>query len=199
MSHETWIRFGSTFHGSWFSSTWPVRNLIGGQDAVQFVEQFVALTPGSGLQERFAVTSSHRQSAGEADSAQRNPGAAGTFQHELASQVMHKQMHPQFTLYRHGVFAAQMFHLQSGLEVAQGQFHLPPSKIESAQSGSRVLGRIHQGGDKNDFLGSKARYIHPASDQAQLQEFRQERPLFVCHIPRANPRLAPADQTFIPA
>ena len=53
-------------------------------------------------------------------------------------------------------FAAQLFHAQGGLEIAQAQFQPPAPGIEGDQFLGRVELGVQQGGDQGDAAAAKA-------------------------------------------
>ena len=83
------------------------------------IQQVASLTLSAGLEESFTGASCGGQSASEADPTQGESVNPCRLEHQSANQVVDLQVEVDLSDDCRGLLAAQVFHLQGGLEVAQ--------------------------------------------------------------------------------
>lgn len=169
MAGEEGIGLGASFEGPRFAPTRAVWEGIASDVEEQLFVELAAHFLGTRLEQGFGDSSGTGEGTGKADSWDGDEMVAGAIQHQAADQIMNQQMHAQFPLHRAGTFAAEMLHLEGGLEVAKAQLHVPAAQEQCGQRIGGIALGIHQVGDQQDLLGTKAGPTHPATNQPEGQ------------------------------
>src|SRR6266567_7106575 len=93
----------------------------------------------AGLQERFTEATGSGQAARKTDAFQGHRVTAGRFKHQSSHEVVSEEMHANLAVQVFRSLATQVVHLESDLEIAQGQFHGPTAVVKLAQRVRRIL------------------------------------------------------------
>lgn len=93
------------------------------------------------------------------------------FDHGLTQQVVGQQMAPHLFLDHPWRLAAQVLHLQRGFQGVEVQFTVPSFAVQRSHFVLGVSHGIQQGGDQNNFLGSKPILLDAEAQLANLHLF----------------------------
>lgn len=194
---ESWIRFGAALDGAWLASSGTVWNLVQGQVFEEVGEESQAQARASGLCQGLRESTGAGEGAGETEAMAGNAVLAGALEHQTADEVVNEEVLAQLALDGGGVLAAQVVHLEGGLEVAQAQFHLPAAQEELGEGAEGVAHLLEQGGDEDHFAGAQARVVDAAANEPQGQFGGEPGPEFGGDGARLEGGLAPAHEALV--
>ena len=133
----------------------------------------------SGRRDGGAVLAECVQSALETDALQVRFVKAGGFGHDTTRQVVGNEERQHFLARHRRTLAAQGFHAQSRLDIAQAHLQTPAPRIGFGQFvNGKELG-IQQRRHQHNLTGAETGHIDGESQEAHLDPFGQETPLLV--------------------
>jgi len=122
---------------------------------------------------------------------------AGGFQHQAADQIVDEEVQSQFPLNILGILAAELVHLERGLEIAQAHLHFPAAIEELTQIADGIAFPVEECGNQGDFASTEARTVDSATNEAKSEFGWQLLPKFVGNGWRLQSAYVPEDEALV--